>query len=329
MSQRPDRGFDHPISSEISPRALVEGRRLWLQRVAAGALGSGLAGWAARDAMAQSAAAKGAPLAGAKSELAGAVTMDKLTPRQDATTYNNFYEFGTDKADPARNAHTLKTRPWTVAVEGAIAKPKVYGIDDLMKLAPMEERIYRLRCVEGWSMVIPWVGYSLSSLIRQLEPTGNAKFVQFVTLADRAQMPGLRSPTLDWPYVEALRIDEAMNPLTLLAFGMYGEVLTKQNGAPVRLLVPWKYGFKSGKSIVKIRFVEKQPKTSWEAAAASEYGFFSNVNPAVDHPRWSQATERRIGEDGLFVKKRPTLMFNGYEPQVGQLYAGMDLKKFY
>jgi len=193
----------------------------------------------------------------------------------------------------------------------------------------MEERIYRLRCVEGWSMVIPWVGYSLADLIKKVEPTGNAKFVQFVTLADKAQMPGLRSGVLDWPYSEALRIDEAMNPLALLAFGLYGEVLPNQSGAPVRLVVPWKYGFKSGKSIVKIRFLASQPKTSWETANAQEYGFYSNVNPKVDHPRWSQATERRIGEDGVFAKKRPTLMFNGYEAQVGQLYAGMDLKKFY
>lgn len=328
MSQRQnlDRGFDHATPSEITPRALVEGRRLWMQRMAAGALGSGLAAWAARDAMAQ-AASKGAPLPGAKSDVAGAVTMDKLTPRQDATSYNNFYEFGTDKADPARNAHTLKTRPWTVAVEGAIGKPKVYGIDDLLKLAPMEERIYRLRCVEGWSMVIPWVGWSLAALIKQVEPTANAKFVEFHTLADPKTMPFVGSRVLEWPYVEALRIDEAMNPLTLMAFGMYGEVLPNQNGAPIRLVVPWKYGFKSAKSIVKIRFVEQQPKTAWVKAAASEYGFYSNVNPKVDHPRWSQATERRIGEDGVFNKKRPTLMFNGYEAQVGQLYAGLDLAK--
>ena len=330
MSQRqnPDRGFDHATPSEITPRALVEGRRVWMQRVAAGALGTGLAAWAARDAMAQ-AAAKGAPLPGAKSDVAGAVTMDKLTPRQDATSYNNFYEFGTDKADPARNAHTLKTRPWTVAVEGAIGKPKVYGIDDLLKLASMEERIYRLRCVEGWSMVIPWVGWSLAALIKQVEPMANAKFVEFHTLADPKTMPFVGSRVLEWPYVEGLRLDEAMHPLTMLVFGMYGEVLPNQNGAPIRLVVPWKYGFKSAKSIVKIRFVEQQPKTAWVKAAASEYGFYSNVNPKVDHPRWSQATERRIGEDGVFNKKRPTLMFNGYEAQVGPLYAGMDLAKLF
>jgi sulfoxide reductase catalytic subunit YedY len=212
-------------------------------------------------------------------------------------------------------------------VEGAVAKPKVFDIEELIKLAPQEERVYRLRCVEGWSMVIPWVGYSLSALIRRVEPTGNAKYVEFVTLADPKTMPGLRSPVLDWPYLEGLRTDEAMHPLTLLAFGLYGELLPKANGAPVRAVVPWKYGFKSGKSIVKIRFVEQQPRTSWMKAAEQEYGFYSNVNPTVDHPRWSQATERRIGEDGLFKRKRPTLMFNGYEAQVASLYAGMDLAK--
>jgi sulfoxide reductase catalytic subunit YedY len=265
---------------------------------------------------------------GAKSTVPGAVTMEKLTSFKDITTYNNFYEFGTEKDDPAAEAHRLTTRPWTVSVEGEVRKPKTFGIEELLKLAPMEERVYRMRCVEGWSMVIPWVGYSLSALIKQVEPTGNAKFVEFVTLADPKQMPGLRSPVLSWPYVEGLRMDEASHPLTLLTFGLYGEVLPNQNGAPVRLVVPWKYGFKSAKSLVKIRFVERQPKTAWEVAAPQEYGFFSNVNPKVDHPRWSQATERRIG-GGLFQAKIPTLMFNGYEAQVGQLYAGMDLKKFY
>jgi sulfoxide reductase catalytic subunit YedY len=319
-----DRGFAHPITSEITPRKVYEGRRTLMKGLAAGAA------FASLPSLAQTARpGKGAALAGAKSTVAGALTMDKLTPYSDVTTYNNFYEFGTDKEDPARTAGTLKTRPWTVAIEGEVKKPGNYDLDALMKLGTMEERIYRLRCVEGWSMVVPWVGFSLAELVKRVEPTGNAKFVQFVTLADKAQMPGLRSSVLDWPYVEGLRIDEAMHPLTMLAFGLYGEVLPNQNGAPVRLVVPWKYGFKSGKSLVKIRFVEKQPTTSWEAAAPSEYGFYSNVNPKVDHPRWSQATERRIGEDGLFAKKRPTLMFNGYEAQVGQLYAGMDLKKFY
>ena len=210
-----------------------------------------------------------------------------------------------------------------------MGKPLTLGLDDLLKLAAMEERIYRLRCVEGWSMVIPWVGYSLSHLIKRAEPTSRAKYVEFVTLADPKQMPGVRSGVLDWPYVEGLRIDEAMHPLTLLAFGLYGEVLPNQNGAPLRLVVPWKYGFKSAKSIVKIRLVEKEPVSSWTKANRGEYGFYSNVNPKVDHPRWSQASERRIGEGGLFSPRKATLMFNGYEAQVGQLYAGMDLKKFY
>jgi sulfoxide reductase catalytic subunit YedY len=325
-----DRGYRHPVASEITPRPTYEGRRTFLARLAAGSAGAVLASWAARDAMAQAGRpGKLAPLAAERSGVAGAITMEKLTAYEDASTYNNFYEFGTDKADPARRAGTLKPRPWTVVVEGEVAKPRTFGIDDLLKLAPMEERVYRLRCVEGWSMVIPWIGYSMSELIKRVEPTGNAKFVEFVTLADRAQMPGITSSVLDWPYVEGLRLDEAMHPLAMLGFGMYGEVLPNQNGAPVRMVVPWKYGFKSGKSVVKIRFVEKQPKTSWVAAASHEYGFFSNVNPKVDHPRWSQASERRIGEDGLFSKKRPTLMFNGYEAQVGQLYTGLDLKKFY
>ncbi len=325
-----NRAFVHPVASEITPRAVYEERRRLLRALAAGGAGAALAGWASRDALAQSAPpGKLPPMPGARSTVAGALVMDKPTPYRDVTTYNNFYEFGTDKADPARYAHTLKPRPWTVAIEGAVKKPATLDLDTLLKLAPMEERIYRLRCVEGWSMVVPWVGWSLAELIRRVEPTGNAKFVQFVTLADRAQMPGLGSSVLDWPYVEGLRMDEAMHPLTMLAFGLYGELLPNQNGAPLRLVVPWKYGFKSGKSIVAIRFLDKQPKTSWEAAAPDEYGFYSNVNPQVDHPRWSQATERRIGEDGLLAKKRPTLMFNGYEPQVGQLYAGMDLRKFY
>jgi len=320
-----DRGFVHPVASEITPQAVYRDRRRLIQGLAAGAALAALP--AARAETARP--GKLAALAGTKSAVAGAVAADKLTSYADITAYNNFYEFGTDKSDPARNAHTLKARPWTVAIEGEVKKPQTLDLDALMKLAPLEERVYRLRCVEGWSMVIPWVGYSLSELIKRVEPTGNAKFVQFVTLADRAQMPGIGQRVLDWPYVEGLRMDEAMHPLALLTFGLYGEVLPNQNGAPVRMVLPWKYGFKSGKSIVKIRFVEKQPKTSWESAIPGEYGFYSNVNPKVDHPRWSQATERRIGEDGLFSKKRATLMFNGYEPQVGQLYAGMDLRKFY
>jgi methionine sulfoxide reductase catalytic subunit len=307
------------LPSEITSQAVYLNRR---QLVA----GLGLA---AASPLALAQGTKPAKLPGAKSAVAGASVMDKLTSYADASNYNNFYEFGTDKSDPAARAHTLKPRPWTVSVEGECAKPGTFDLDTLLKLAPMEERIYRLRCVEGWSMVIPWVGYSMAELLKQAQPTAKAKFVEFVTLADRAQMPGLRSGVLDWPYLEALRIDEAMHPLTLLAFGMYGEVLPNQNGAPLRLVVPWKYGFKSGKSLVKIRFTEKQPRSSWEQSAPQEYGFYSNVNPGVAHPRWSQATERRIGEDGLFAKKRPTLMFNGYEAQVGQLYAGMNLTKFY
>ncbi len=323
-----------PIAaSEITPRAAALNRRAWLQH-AGGMGGLALSPWASAQTptTATSVTArpgKGAALPGARSSVAGALVMDKATAYGDASTYNNFYEFGTDKEDPAREAHTLKTRPWTVQVEGEVRKPGTFDLDALLKLAPMEERIYRLRCVEGWSMVIPWVGYSLAELIKRVEPTGNAKFVEFITLADKAQMPGLRSSVLKWPYTEALRLDEAQHPLTLLTFGMYGEVLPNQNGAPLRLVVPWKYGFKSGKSLVKIRFVEKQPITSWEAAAPQEYGFYSNVNPKVDHPRWSQATERRIGDDGLLNRKRATLMFNGYEAQVGQMYAGMDLKKFF
>ncbi|MFN9772711.1 MAG: protein-methionine-sulfoxide reductase catalytic subunit MsrP, partial [Burkholderiales bacterium] len=240
-----------------------------------------------------------------------------------------FYEFGLDKDDPVKHAGRMRTRPWTVSVEGEVAKPRTFDVDELLKLAPMEERVYRMRCVEGWSMVIPWIGYPLAELIRRVEPTGNAKFIEFHTLADPKQRPGLSSSVLSWPYVEGLRMDEANHPLTLLTFGLYGETLLNQNGAPIRMVVPWKYGFKSGKSIVKIRFVEKQPITAWNRAAPQEYGFYSNVNPNVDHPRWSQASERRIGEDGFMTRKRPTLMLNGYADQGGGLYAAMDLKRFY
>lgn len=252
-------------------------------------------------------------------------TDETLTPLKDITSYNNFYEFSTDKFEPAERSKTLKTRPWAVSVEGEVKHAKVFDIDDLLKLTPLEERIYRLRCVEGWSMVIPWVGFQLSDLMKKVEPTGKAKFVEFVTLNDPQQMPGQRYPVLQWPYVEGLRMDEAMHPLTILAVGLYGETLPNQNGAPIRLVVPWKYGFKSAKSIVKIRFVEKQPLSAWERAAPREYGFYSNVNPEVDHPRWSQSRERRIGE----FSKRRTVMFNGYADQVGQMYSGMDLKKYF
>ncbi len=255
---------------------------------------------------------------------------DAHTKYESATTYNNFYEFGTEKSDPAERAHTLRTRPWTVRVDGLVGKPKTFDIDQLVKLAPPEERVYRLRCVEGWSMVIPWIGFPLAALLKQVEPLGKAKFVEFTTLMDPEQFPGQRTGLLsfaglDWPYVEGLRLDEAVHPLTLLTVGMYGRVLPNQNGAPVRVVVPWKYGFKSAKSIVRIRLVAEQPKTAWEKAAPNEYGFYSNVNPTVDHPRWSQATERRIGE----FRRRPTLMFNGYADQVGALYGGLDLKKYF
>ena len=323
-------GFNHAPASAITPLQTYLQRRDMLRHLASGVAGAALATWAGRQAMAQTARpGKLVALPGARSVVAGAATMEKLTDYKDATTYNNFYEFGTDKSDPAKNAHTLKTTPWTVDIEGLVKKPGKFAIEDLQKLSAQEERIYRLRCVEGWSMVIPWVGYSMSELIKKVEPLGNAKFVEFVTLADPKTMPFVGSRVLEWPYVEGLRMDEAMHPLTLLSFGMYGEVMPNQSGAPLRLVVPWKYGFKSGKSIVKIRFTEKQPATAWNKAAASEYGFYSNVNPEVDHPRWSQATERRIGEDGLLAKKRKTLMFNGYEQQVGQLYAGMDLRKLF
>jgi len=314
----------HILPSDITPQAVYEKRRQLIQAAAAGSFGLALAPWFSREALAantQTLAATPNPLYLGK---------DDLTPLKDVTGYNNFYEFGTDKRAPAENATTLQTRPWTITVEGLVKKPMTFDIDALLKLAPMEQRIYRLRCVEGWSMVIPWDGYPLSSLLSKLEPLGSAKYVEFVSLADRKQMPGVNSPILDWPYREGLRLDEAMNPLTLLTFGLYGEVLPKQNGAPVRVVVPWKYGFKSAKSIVKIRFTEEMPITSWYKYAPSEYGFYSNVNPAVDHPRWSQASERRIGDPkGLFAPKIKTQMFNGYGDQVAGMYTGMDLKKFY
>lgn len=323
-----DHGFVHRTVSDITPRDVYEDRRTLLKSMAAGSAGLAMASWAARDAMAQIARPGKLPaLAGKRSSVPGGMTMEKLTPYGDVTSYNNFYEFGTDKSEPARNAHTMKTKPWTLEIEGLVKKPMRLGLEEVMKLGAMEERIYRMRCVEGWSMVIPWIGFSLSTLIKHADPLGSAKFIEFVTLADPKTMPNVGSRVLDWPYTEGLRMDEAMHPLTLLTFGMYGEILPNQNGAPIRLNVPWKYGFKNAKSIVKIRFTEKQPATAWNKAAANEYGFYSNVNPNVDHPRWSQATERRIGEDGLFNKKRKTLMFNGYEAQVASLYSGMDLSK--
>ena len=251
---------------------------------------------------------------------------EKLTKYEDVTTYNNYYEFGTGKADPAIEAVLFKPRPWTISIEGEVKKAKTISIDDLMKLGSLEERIYRHRCVEAWSMVIPWVGLPLASLIKWAEPTSNAKFIEFISANDAATMPGVRSPVLDWPYTEGLRMDEAMNPLALLAVGLYGEVLPNQNGAPVRLVTPWKYGFKGAKAIVKIRFVDKMPLTTWVKSGPNEYGFYANVNPEVDHPRWTQSSEKTIGA-GLFAGRIKTKMFNGYAEQVGQMYAGLDLNK--
>lgn len=248
---------------------------------------------------------------------------------EEVTSYNNFYEFGTGKGDPARNADSLQTTPWTVTVDGEVNRPGRYALDDLLKGLALEERIYRLRCVEAWSMVIPWVGVPLASILKRYEPTSKAKFVEFTTLLDPQQMPGQRRNVLPWPYVEGLRLDEAMHPLTIMAVGLYGRELPNQNGAPLRLIVPWKYGFKSGKSIVRIRLTETQPRNTWHVVAPNEYGFYANVNPQVDHPRWSQARERRIGQDSLFAPKQRTLMFNGYADQVAQLYTGMDLRKHF
>ena len=297
-------------SSEITPKQLYVNRRRFL----AGLPVAGAALFAGR-------ALGGAKLNGiVKSPLS---TSEKQTPYSDVAHYNNYYEFGTSKDQPAELARTLKTSPWTVSVEGAVNKPRVFDIDAILKMAPIEERIYRHRCVEAWSIVVPWIGFPLSALIKQVEPASKAKFVAFQTLYDSKQMPAGRYAGIPLPYVEGLRMDEAMHPLAILCVGMYGEVLPNQNGAPLRLVVPWKYGFKSIKSIVKIRFVEKQPPTTWNIAGPSEYGFYSNVNPEVDHPRWSQASERRLGE----FLKRKTLPFNGYADQVAQLYTGMDLKK--
>lgn len=297
-------------ASEITPKTLFEQRRRFIQ-MATGA----------------SAALLANPLLANETLTASASSAygltDELTPLKDITRYNNFYEFGTDKEAPAKRASSLITRPWTISVEGEVEKPQTFDIDQLLKLAPIEERIYRLRCVEAWSMVVPWLGYPLAELIKRVQPTSAAHYVEFISLHDPEQMPGQRSPVLQWPYKEGLRLDEAMHPLTLLTFGLYGELLPKQNGAPVRMVIPWKYGFKSAKSIVKIRFVEQQPVSSWMQAGPNEYGFYANVNPAVDHPRWSQAKERRIGD----FLKRPTLPFNGYADQVASLYNGMDLTK--
>ena len=296
-------------SSEITPESVYLDRRRFLRLGAAGAVGA--------------TALSPAGLAACAAE---ADAQEEQTPFKDVTSYNNFYEFGTDKDDPARNAPgLLKPRPWTVVVDGECAKPGRYALDDFIKGARVEDRVYRLRCVEAWSMVIPWRGIPLADVIKRAEPNTKAKYVEMFTLLDPVQMPMQKTGLLDWPYVEGLRMDEAMHPLTLLATGLYGRDLPAQNGAPLRLVVPWKYGFKSIKSIVRIRFVERQPRTTWEISNPNEYGFFANVNPEVDHPRWSQRTERRIGE----LRRRQTLMFNGYANQVAPLYAGMDLRRYF
>jgi methionine sulfoxide reductase catalytic subunit len=318
--------FRHPsgvVPSEITPREVYLRRREFIGGAAALGLGAGFS--AAFPAM----RADAAPLRADKSPLS--TTSEPPTPLKDVTAYNNYYEFGTDKVDPARNAHTLTTKPWTVRIDGLVGKPAEFDLDDLIRPIALEERIYRMRCVEGWSMVIPWVGVPLADVMKRVEPQGSAKYVAFKTLVRPAEMPGQRGlfQPLTWPYVEGLRLDEAMHPLTILAVGLYGETLPNQNGAPIRLVVPWKYGFKGIKSIVRMSLTEKQPPTSWNLQNPGEYGFFSNVNPTVDHPRWSQATERRIGESGLFAKRRPTLLFNGYGEQVASLYTGLDLKANY
>jgi sulfoxide reductase catalytic subunit YedY len=312
-------------SSEITDKKLYLNRREFIQGAAAtAAVGAGALTGASAILEAAQAAPHGRKFDSVrKSPLS--VTDEKMNTWDQITTYNNYYEFGTEKDDPAANAHNLKTEPWKVVVEGECNKPAAYNLEDILKGQALEERVYRLRCVERWSMVIPWVGFSLSEFIKRCEPTAKAKYVEFHTLYDPAQMAGARIPVLRWPYREGLRMDEAMHPLTILAVGLYGEVMPKQDGAPIRVIVPWKYGFKSGKSIVRIRFVEKEPLNTWKESAADEYGFYSNVNPNRDHPRWSQAAERRIGE--FFMRK--TLMFNGYGDQVASMYAGMDLMKNY
>ena len=316
IRKAPDLGW-----ADVTPKQRYVRRREFI-RAAAIPLVAGAAGWvgSASDVEAQGGLAK---LTFKKSPLS--TTGEQLTPYADITTYNNFFEFGTDKDSPSRLAKSLRPRPWSVTIDGAVAKGGQFAVDDLIKPYQLEERVYRLRCVEGWSMVIPWIGIPLGDIVRKAEPTSKAKFVEFTTLNDPEQMPGVRRRSLDWPYVEGLRLDEALNPLAILAVGLYGEVLPNQDGAPIRLVVPWKYGFKSIKSIVRIRLVERQPVGAWERAQPSEYGFYSNVNPEVDHPRWTQARERRIGE----FFKRKTLMFNGYADQVGSLYTGMDLRKNY
>jgi sulfoxide reductase catalytic subunit YedY len=313
--------------SEITDEALYLRRREFIVGAAAVAAATLATGCTRTEAAPAPKPESLAPLSARRNEAFS--VKDTPTKWESATTYNNFYEFGVDKDDPARLAGSLRPRPWTVVVDGLVHRPRRYDIEDLLRKFPLEERVYSLRCVEAWSMVIPWLGFPLAMLLKDVEPTGDARFVEFTTLLDPEQFPGQRKSlfgfSLDWPYTEGLRLDEALHPLTLLTVGMYGRVLPNQNGAPVRVVVPWKYGFKSAKSIVRIRLTREQPATAWNKAAPNEYGFYSNVNPEVSHPRWSQATERRIGE----FRRRPTLMFNGYADQVARLYAGMDLRKYY
>lgn len=318
---------DKPTSSDITPEALYLRRREFIKSTALfTATSTGLGGGLYLLSHPASAAkpeapvpAKAAPVPAQK----GLGPNDALTSFEDVTSYNNFYELGTDKGDPARNAASLKPRPWTVRIEGEVKKPQTVDIETLLNWFPLEERVYRMRCVEAWSMVIPWLGFSLGAFLKRVEPTSKAKYVAFTTLLDPKQLPGQRRHVLDWPYVEGLRLDEAMHPLALMAVGLYGKALLGQNGAPLRLVVPWKYGFKGIKSIVNIKLTETMPPTTWNLSAPEEYGFYANVNPAVDHPRWSQASERRIGE----LRRRPTLPFNGYADEVASLYRGMDLRR--
>jgi len=316
MLIRPGRDIQ---SSEITPESLYNNRRLFLKTAALAAAGTaaGLTIPGFTRVVPEQNPSYNRPPAGPFN------TGEELTPYSDVTTYNNFYEFGTAKDDPEENAGSLKVKPWKITVEGEVRKPASYNLEDFLKPYKLEDRVYRLRCVEGWSMVIPWLGFPIADVIKKVGPTSRAKFIEFTTLYNPQQMPGQKRPVLDWPYAEGLRLDEAMNPLAIFAVGLYGKELPNQNGAPFRIVVPWKYGFKSGKSIVKLRFTEKEPRTTWNISAPNEYGFYSNVNPDVDHPRWSQKFERRIGE----FRKRRTLMFNGYADQVAGLYSGMDLKR--
>ena len=317
-------------SSAITPKDQYLNRRRFLRGAASTAVAAGAAALGA-ERLAEVLSPRTAALAGTRLETVKSpltTTGEELTSMKDVTTYNNFYEFGVDKGQPSQNAGDLPTRPWAIRVDGMVKKPRTFDIEALLKLRPLEDRVYRHRCVEAWSMVIPWVGYSLSEFINQCEPLSSAKYVQFLSYYDKRVEKWASETTIYWPYSEGLRMDEAMNPLALLTFGLYGEVLPNQNGAPVRLVVPWKYGFKSAKSIVAVRFLDRIPPTTWNDQAPNEYGFYSNVNPNVDHPRWSQAHERRI-DSSAFPKTIPTLMFNGYGDQVASLYSGMDLKKNY